>query len=247
MKKSIFITVALFAFTSLTNQLFAQDAMSKTSGYDLKKSVKFRITPTDGGCLIAIEHDANSTREAGSGLATGRRQYKPLLVKQFFEVSSSDNAVMEIKSPRDAASGLPTGKRMHKPFTITKELDKSSPMSAEPAASSETSVSKESGGGSGKVNVQDFHFIMRCGGKSTQISCEDVECEIPTGDCPDGTCSVIASWSWGATNSSSSSLSKGSSLVNRCSVDFSLEIENGECTAMAINEKGTGGTKGTTK
>ena len=32
MKKSIFITVTLFAFTSITNQLFAQEVTSITSG-----------------------------------------------------------------------------------------------------------------------------------------------------------------------------------------------------------------------
>ncbi len=43
------------------------------------------------------------TRDAASGLPTGKRQHKP--------VSSS------LGKPRDAASGMPTGKRQHKPLS----------------------------------------------------------------------------------------------------------------------------------
>ena len=94
----------------------------------------------------------------------------------------------------------------------------------------------------GKVSMQDFHFTMSCGGKTTQIDCVDGRCEIPIGECPDGTCSAIASWSWGLSQSGSSSMGGGSGS-GRCAVDFFLEIEGGECTAMAINEKGLPGEK----
>ncbi len=85
-------------------------------------------------------------------------------------VSSSAALSHSIKSPRDAASGLATGKRQHKPMTITKELDKSSPtlfslVVTEPGSSvtiqpqstvNEVAAPVSSGGGKGKVNVQDI-------------------------------------------------------------------------------------------
>lgn len=255
MKRKI-ITIALVAITSITSQLFAQNAVLKnTTGYDQKKNVKCRVIPSDGGCVIAIEHDVKSPRDAASGLATGRRQSQPVSVTQFFEVSSSNNAVSEVKSPRDAASGLATGKRMHKPFTISKEYDKSSPKLAEAVAKGKSSSDSPpveiaiDEPAVQKVSIQDFHFTVSCGGKNIQVSCVDGECEIPTGECPNGACSIIASWSWGATNSGSSSVGTAGSGSGRCSVDFLLEIEDGVCTAMAINEKGLpgGSTKGTSK
>ena len=234
MKKSIFITVALFAFTSITSQLFAQDA-SKTAGYDLKKAVKCRISQTENGCSIVFESSPSS---AATGTAKSKKGYDYYMAKSSFSVSATDNSVSEIVSPRDAASGLPTGKRQHKPISISSEVDKTSPIVAESVSGAEASAAKGSGGGSGKVNVQDISFTKRCGGKTTKISCDGGDCEIPTYDCPNGDCSLIASWSWGVSQGGSS---------KRCSVDFLLEIEDGVCTKMAINEKGTGGTKGTTK
>ncbi|MBC7904650.1 MAG: carboxypeptidase regulatory-like domain-containing protein [Gemmatimonadaceae bacterium] len=50
-------------------------------------------------------------RDAGSGMATGKRQHKPV----FFIVNQTEEGgfVYEVVSPRDASSGLPTGRRMH--------------------------------------------------------------------------------------------------------------------------------------
>ena len=240
MKKSIFVAIAFIAATSITNQMFAQEA-AKTSGYDLKKNVRCRVSTTDSGCSFVFDYDVKSPRDVATGQSSGKRQYQPLIITKEFSVSSTDNAVAEVKSPRDAASGMPSGKRTHKPFTVS-----SSGNSSE--SSSDASAAKSSGGGSGKVNVQDISmskvnvqdisFTKRCGGKTTKISCASGDCEIPIGDCPNGDCAITADWSWGASQSGSSS---------RCSVDFLLEIEDGVCTRMAINEKGNGGTKGTTK
>ncbi len=216
MKKSIFVAIAFIAVTTSTSQLFAQDAAGKSSGYDLKKNVKARIVPTDTGCTIAFEYDVKSPRDAASGLPTGKKGYDYYKAQSDFSVSASDNSVTEITNPKDAGSGLMTGKRMHNPLVITKEVDKTA----------------GSGAGAGKVSMQDFHFTMRCGGKSSQVSCDDGECEIPI-NCPDGTCSLTADWSWGASNSGS----------GRCASSFILTIENGGCTAMAINEKGLPGDK----
>jgi hypothetical protein len=248
MKKSIFITVALFAFSSFTSQLLAQ-GVAKTSGYDQKKNVKARVVQTDTGCTIVFENSAPDS-DASSGMAASKKGYDHYQAQSSFSVSAADNSV-EVTSPRDAASGMATGKRMHKPMTITKELDKSSPMLTESVSSTGTSsdatLAKGSGGGSGKVNVQDLSFskvnvqdisfTKRCGGKSTKISCDGGDCEIPIGDCPNGDCSITADWSWGASQGGSS----------RCSVDFLLKIEDGVCTAMAINEKGLPGDKKPTK
>lgn len=229
MKKSIFVAIAFIAATSSTGQLFAQESTASKVSYDLKKNVKTRVVQTDTGCSITFESSPPSSADGTTGTAAlTKKGYDYYQAKSSFSVSASDNSVAEVKSPRDAASGLATGKRMNK-------------------SSSDALASKSSGGGAGKANfqdlsvskvsMQDFHFTKRCGGKTTKISCESGDCEIPTGDCPTGDCAVTAEWSWGASQIGSS----------RCSVDFLLEIEDGVCTRMAINEKGTGGTKGTTK
>lgn len=258
MKKTIFMAIAFVAITSVTNQLFAQDAASKTSGYDQKKAVRCRVITTDEGCSIAFEYDVKSPRDAASGMASGKRGYDYYQAKSDFSVSASDNSVTEVKSPRDAASGLATGKRMHKPMTVSKEYDKSSPKLMEAVVKGKSSsdspqseiaidepgVQKVSNSGQGagkvnvqdlsmtKVNVQDISFTKRCGGKSTKISCDGGDCEIPIGDCPNGTCSLTADWSWGLSQSGG---------TKRCSIDFLLEIEDGVC--HAINTKGTGATR----
>jgi hypothetical protein len=233
MKKSIFVAIAFMAVTSITSQLFAQEAAAVKAGYNVKANVKCRVVATETGCSIVFDNDVKSPRDAASGLATGKRGYDYYKAASEFSVSAADNSVSEVKSPRDAASGLPTGKRQHQPVSVTKEMDKSSPKLAETVMGS--------GGGSGKVNVQDISFTIRCGGKSTKLSVVDGECVIPTDTCPNGSCSLICSWSWGASNSGS--MSSGSGSSGRCSVDFLLEIEDGVCTSMAINEKGLPGDK----
>lgn len=250
MKKSIFVAMAFIASTSITSPLFAQEAAAKTAGYDLKKNVKCRVTQTESGCSLAFEYDVKSPRDVATGQSSGKRGYDYYKAQTDFNVNASDNSVTEVKSPRDAASGLPTGKRQHKPMTITKELDKSSPKLAESVSSPDATATKGSGGGAGKVsvqdlsfskvNVQDISFTVRCGGKTTKVSCDGGECEIPI-DCPNGECALVASWSWGVSNSGSSSAGPAGS--GRCSVDFLLQIEDGVCTAMAINEKGLPGEK----
>lgn len=104
-----------------------------------------------------------------TGLAAGTYQVQ-VCDEKGAAVSSSTALSHSIKSPRDAASGLATGKRQHKPMTITKELDKSSPqlfslVVTEPGSSvtiqpqavaTEIAAPVSSGGGTGKVNVQDI-------------------------------------------------------------------------------------------
>jgi hypothetical protein len=233
MKKSIFITLALFAFTTITNLIFAQNEKVVQGQHIKEAKLTCRVSTTESGCSIVFEGSPSSST---TGAATSKKGYDYYMAKSSFSVSASDNSVSEVVSPRDAASGMATGKRMHKPMAISNEIDEAS------------TSAKGTGGGSGKVNVQDLSmtkvnvqdisFTKRCGGKTTKISCDGGDCVIPTGDCPNGDCAITADWSWGASQSGS---------LKRCSVDFLLEIEDGVCTKMAINEKGTGGTKSTTK
>lgn len=247
MKKFSFITVALFAFTSIASQLFAQDAASKTSGYDLKKAVRCRVSQTETGCSVTFEYDVKSPRDAASGLPTGKRQHGTVKIIKEFSVSATDNSVTEVKSTRDAASGQASGKRQPKPMIISKEVDKSSPKLAETIAKGKSSSDSPPSEiaidepGVHKVSMQDISFTKRCGGKSTKVSCDGGECEIPLDDCPNGDCSITADWSWGV--SQTGTTNTGSAGLSRGSVNFLLTIEDGVCTAMAINEKGLPGDK----
>jgi hypothetical protein len=267
MKKSIFITVALFAFTSITNQLFAQNQKAVQGQHIKEAKLTCRVSTTETGCTIVFESSPPSSADASRGMATTKKGYDYYKAQSSFSVSAADNSVTEVKSPRDAASGQATGKRMHKPMTVSKEYDKSSPKLAESVSSTGTStdetLAKGSGGGAGKanfqdlsvskvnvqdlsmtkVNVQDISFTKRCGGKSTKISCDGGDCEIPIGDCPNGDCSITADWSWGMSQSGTMTAGSGAKGMSRCSIDFFLKIEDGACTAMAINEKGLPGEK----
>lgn len=238
-----------------------QAPSAKATGQHIKKAtLTCRVVSTDDGCSIVFENEIVSPRDVASGLPTGKRMHKPFS----FVVSSSDNSVTEVTSPRDAASGLATGKRMHKPFVITKELDKASPKLIEKVVQGKTSSTSsssdiaidepgvqkvaQSGMGSGKVSVSDlsimsagkatfkeFTVTKRCDGKTTKLSVVDGVCDIPLDDCPDGACSLIASWSWGASNQGTTTGGGGGS--GRCSVDFLLEIKDGACWDLAVQKK----------
>lgn len=264
--KTKFITIALMAITCITSQLLAQetDALKtrtksnqtneRTTGYDLKKNVKCRVSTTETGYSIAFEYDVKAPRDAATGQASGKRGYDYYQAKSEFSVSSADNSVTEVKSHRDAGSGLPTGKRQHKPVTIAKELDKSSPKLARTGSSpgmntdATAAIGSVTGGGAaGKATFKEFTITKRCGDVSTQYSVVDGECTIPTDDCPNGVCTLTAEWSWGMNNAGSSDLGGGMTAgmtgMSRSHVDFFLKIEDGVCTAMAINEKGLPGEK----
>ena len=251
------LTIALIVIASYSNQIFAQETATlktrtksnntneRVAGYDLKKNIKCRVLSTETGCTITFDGIGGIT----GGVVAGKRGYDYYKSMASFSVSSSDNSV-SIVSPRDPLRGLSTGQRAHQPMSLAKEYDKSSPKLLETNAKGKSSSSSTPSEisidepGVHKVSMQDFHFTMSCDGKTTQISCPDGECDIPLDDCPNGTCDLQCSWSWGATNSSSTMSSSGS---GRCAVDFFLEIQDGVC--HAINEKGIpgGSSKGTTK
>ena len=131
----------------------------------------------------------------------------------------------EIISPRDAASGLPTGKRMHRPFVITKEIDVSS------ATNISTEVTTPKSASGKRVAGQPIGGIIVKGGRNpggnqfNKIVVEDGQFTLPA-DCPDGEYTMSLSWSWGASNSSSS---------KRCEKSFSLTMENGVCKGITEN------------
>jgi len=131
----------------------------------------------------------------------------------------------EIVSPRDAASGLPTGKRQHKPFVITKELDKSSPVLAKGS----------SGMGAGKASFSDLSIMINIQGKSRKLQVVNGQFTLPA-DCDDD-CDLIVSWSWGASQSGSSSGTAGSG-ISRYQATFNLDVENGEFMASKHTKTG---------
>lgn len=225
MKNQFIITVAFIAVTSFTNSLLAQQPAAKTTGYDLKtaKGLSCSVVSTDQGCSLNFTKIEMSYRDGASGMATGKRQHKPFVV--IYDVSSSDNSVSQVKSPRDAASGQATGKRTSSVTSGMSEVSSSSTVQG-------------SGGGAGKVSMQDFHFSMKGNGKTISLSCPDGSCDIST-DLPDGQYTLSCDWSWGLSQTGTmSSGTGGKSSPKRGSVDFLLDIENGAC--MAINQKGTG-------
>ena len=213
-------------------------------GYDsFQEKSEFSVNATDNSVTEII-----SPRDAASGLPTGKRMHKPFTITKELDKSSpllvktgsSSETEPEVNKTKDPSRGQATGRRQHRPVEITKDLDKSAPKLIQSVSSSEISTDAASNGGSGKVNVQDFHgaratlkeftITKRCGEVSTKYSVVDGECVIPMDDCPNGVCTLTADWSWGTSNPISS-------------VDFFLKIEDGVCTAMAINEKGLPGDK----
>jgi hypothetical protein len=132
--------------------------------------------------------------------------------------SCTINFDQQIVSPRDAASGLPTGKRQHKPFVITKELDKSSPTLRE-------SPTKQS---VGKVSVSDLSVMISVNGKTSKLPVVNNQITLPDGI--DDDCDLVVSWSWGESNS-------GTSSVKRYEATFNLAVENGEYMASKKHTK----------
>jgi len=122
-----------------------------------------------------------------------------------------------IVSPRDAASGLPTGKRQHKPFVFVKVYDKSSPVLAKRATE----------GGAGKASMSDLSVTFTSKGRTQKLAVVNNEFTLPDG--VDDDCDLVVSWSWGESNSGSSS---------RVDVPFKLTMADGSC--VAIKEKATG-------
>jgi hypothetical protein len=99
--------------------------------------------------------------------------------------------------------------------------------------SNTTVLMKNSGSGTGKVNLQDFHFAVQSKGRVIPVTVDNDTCTFPN-DLADGDYTAVCSWSWGASQSGASS---------QKSIDCHIKLVNGVCENMAINEKGTAGTK----
>ncbi|MFC7356734.1 type VI secretion system tube protein Hcp [Jejudonia soesokkakensis] len=236
--KTKIITIALVAITCTSTQLTAQEASSKSVGYESEKNVRCVISPTDTGFSVVFETNVKNSNDIRATNASSKKGYDYYKAKSEFSVSSTDNSVTEVISPRDAASGLPTGKRQHKPLTIRSEIDKSTPSLTKPVSNTvnttEGAMVRGTGGGAGKVSLQDITVTKSCGGKTTTIPVVDGECIIPTTDCPDGDCNLKITWTW---NDGSTSTDSDWTRKTNNSVNFVCKIEEGVCTAMASNEK----------
>lgn len=240
------MTIALVAITSISSHLVAQDVVSTSERADLHKNIRCVVSPTETGFAFTFQYAPKASDDGTVSQSASKKGYDYYSSKSAYNVSSLDNSVTKVISPRDAASGMPTGKRQHKPVIVSTNIDKSTPILYEQASTavavSEGSTAIGSGGGAGKVNMQDFHFTKRCAGKTTDYTLFNGESIIPTADCPDGSCSLKITWTWNdgtlLTDSGAGVTGKGDN-----SAEFILKIKDGVCTAMAINTKGTSGNK----
>lgn len=194
--------MAFIAGMFITSHLSAQENARPDQKIKTKSNIKndkvsvVQINSTATGCSISFGEKVQAGREAGSGLASGKRMHKPFVITKELDISSSDNSMTEVTAPKDVKTGQ----------------------------------------ASGKVSYSDLSVMIQVKGKSpVTLSEEDGGFAIPA-DCPNGDCSMSVSWSWGVQNSTS---------TKRCEKLFVLTMENGVC--MAINEKGTAGTKGSSK
>lgn len=252
--KTKIITIAFIAFVSFTSHLVAQEGalvvqeqVVKSGSWDQTKNIRCRVIPTETGFSVAFEYDTTTPADTMGDEASGKKGYDYYKAVTEYSVNSSDNTITEVKSPRDAASGMVTGKRMHWPIRVEKEIDKSTPVLYKEVSGKvtmdDTWTVVRSDGGAGKVSMQDFSFTKRCAGNTTVYSVVDGESVIPTGDCPNGDCNLKIVWTCNDASASTEIGSSGNDYVSRYSVEFVLQIENGGCTAMAINEKGLPGDK----
>jgi hypothetical protein len=111
MKKPIITVVLLLISCIFSNQLFAQETITKQKTKSNNTNEKssstnqvdcvVRIKPTDTGISIVFDNAIVSPRDAASGLPTGKRQHKPV---SFF-VSPSENTITEVTSSSAMVSG----------------------------------------------------------------------------------------------------------------------------------------------
>lgn len=115
---------------------------------------------------VSNPSSVKSPRDAASGLATGKRQHKPitiikeidkatpLLYKAVFEGTKFDNATLEVFNVDEkGAETLLYTIELTGVWIATGDVDGD--------GLSESSRTAGSGGGTGKVSLQDFHFSIR--------------------------------------------------------------------------------------
>ncbi|MBA4407970.1 MAG: hypothetical protein Q8S54_11645 [Bacteroidota bacterium] len=205
MKKQTLITVAFFTAMSISGQIFAQettDAIMKTRTKS-NNANENTVAANVPACVVTI-----SGTETGCDIAF----------------------TYDVKSPRDAASGMATGKRMHKPYRFavsSTDNSVSEIKSPRDVATGQSSGMRSAGNPIKGISVK--------GGKNpggnqfNNLVVNNGQFTLP-GDCPNGECDLILSWSWGESNTGSSK--------SYAQCHFILTMENGAC--MAIKTKGTG-------
>lgn len=247
-------TIALIAIVSISSHLVAQEGVvaaqeqAVKGGWDQTKNMKCRVSPTEMGLSVSFEHYVKVPVDNVGKPASGKKGFDYYQANSEYIVNSSDNSVTEVTSPRDAASGMATGKRMHQPISVTKDVDKSTPVIYEEVSGKVTSEDtwtegRSGGGAAGKAVFKELTITKRCGGINEKYTLLNDEAVIPTGDCPNGNCALKITWTWqdGSIDNTDWVVSKKKTGVN--SANFILAIEDGVCTAMAINEKGLPGDK----
>jgi len=100
MKKRISSLLVLFLAIGATQFLLAQDELGKTvntSRSNIKNNTtkaesnatcKGKLVFTDGACELTMTNNVVTAREAGSGMATGKRQHKPLVITKELDKST---------------------------------------------------------------------------------------------------------------------------------------------------------------
>jgi hypothetical protein len=145
--------------------------------------------------------------------------------------SSESGCDIIFNEASSTGEALPAAKRMHKPYVFSVSSGDNSITeitSGRDAATGLATGKRTAGTPIGGIIVKGGKNPG--GGQFNKIVVQDGEFTLPA-DCPDGEYDMSVSWSWGASNGSSS---------KRCVASFTLSIQEGAC--HAINTKGTGGT-----
>jgi hypothetical protein len=215
MKRKMFITVVLILSVSFTARVFAQEVMEGQRG-------KSKSNLSN-----------NKSAEESTVVCVGKIRCADGSCTIAFE--------QEIVSPPDASSGLPTGKRMHKPFVMTQELDKSSssPVRESPTKGTMSSAVRESPTNlsGGKANFQDLSITVYVKGKSRSLPIVNGQFTMPA-DCPNGECDLVASWSWGESQSGTSSTGTKGSGISHYQATFNLTVDQGIYQASKYTKTG---------
>ena len=225
-------------------------ASGLATGKRMHKPLSLFVSSNDNSVI-----EVKSPRDVASGLPTGKRMHKPFVITKELDKSSSSAPSSEIaidepgvhkvssdavegydlKAAKKIASRVAGGSSDSPPSEIAIDESGVHKSSNSGAGSGKASFSDLSVMSAGKATFKEFTVTKRCDGKTTKIVCSSGECEIPLDDCPNGTCDLVCDWSWG--------LSQQGTMSSSGSAGFSLEIQDGACTAMAINEKGLPGEK----
>ncbi len=214
-------------------------------GYDSYKSMScFSVSSADNSVSIV------SPRDPASGLPTGKRMHKPFVITKELDKSSSSAPSSEIAIDEPGVHKVSSDAVEGYDLKAAKKIAARVAGGSSDSPPSEISVDEPGVGISsertrGRATLSDFTFhktakatfkeftvIKRCDGKTTKIVCSSGECEIPLDDCPNGTCDLVCSFSWGVSNSGSMSSGSGAGS-GRCAAGFSLEIQDGACTAIS--------------